>query len=283
MPLVTTGELLLEAYAASRAVGAFNVLHLETAEALAAGAESSGLPLILQISQNCVEFHGDLRPITDATLAIARNSTARLAVHIDHAESEELVDRALEAGMSSVMFDASRLPYAQNVARTAAVAARVHRHGATIEAELGEVGGKDGVHAPGVRTDPEEAARFVAGTGIDALAVAVGSSHAMTRRDAQLDHALIRRLDERLDLPLVLHGSSGASDEEIAAAIAEGITKVNVSTHLNAAFTVAVRERLAVDPAVVDSRRYLGAGRTALSAEAARLQLLFAGAEPSRV
>ncbi|MBN9187136.1 MAG: class II fructose-bisphosphate aldolase, partial [Microbacterium sp.] len=120
MPLVTTGELLLEAYAASRAVGAFNVLHLETAEALAAGAESSGLPLILQISQNCVEFHGDLRPITDATLAIARNSTARLAVHLDHAESEELVDRALEAGMSSVMFDASRLPYAQNVARTAA-------------------------------------------------------------------------------------------------------------------------------------------------------------------
>lgn len=280
MPLVTTRELIDEAVDGRRGIGAFNVLHLETAEALAAGAESSGLPLILQISENCVAFHGGPDPLVLACLAIARASSARLSVHLDHVESEELVDAGIRLGVSSLMFDASRLPYEENVARTAEVSRRAHAAGIFVEGELGEVGGKDGAHAPGVRTDPAEAEAFVTATGIDALAVAVGTSHAMTTRDARLDLDLIARLAARSGVPLVLHGSSGADDDTVQAAVREGITKVNVSTHLNGAFTGAVRAWLEEHPDAVDSRRYLGAGRDALAVESARLQRLLAR-EPS--
>jgi fructose-bisphosphate aldolase class II len=153
-----------------------------------------------------------------------------------------------------------------------------------VEGELGEVGGKDGAHAPGVRTDPDEAKAFVAATGVDALAVAVGSSHAMTDRTASLDLDLIARLRAALrgtaadgaDVPLVLHGSSGVADAVIADAVRAGMTKINVSTHLNGYFTRAVRERLAADERLVDSRKYLAPARDALADEAARLLRLFA-------
>ncbi len=276
MALVTTHELITDVAASGRAIGAFNVLHLETAEALAAGAEESGHPLILAISQNCVAYHGRPDAIIAATLAVARASTARLAVHLDHIEDEALAERGLELGASSVMFDASRLPYDDNVALTAAVATRTHARGATIEGELGEVGGKDGAHAPGVRTDPDEARAFVAATGIDTLAVAVGTTHARTTRDAAIDLDLIERLAASARVPLVLHGSSSLDDDALADATTHGITKVNISTHLNGAFTGAVREWLAENPAGVDSRRYLGAGRDAITAESARLQRLLA-------
>jgi fructose-bisphosphate aldolase class II len=276
MALVTTHELITEAATSGRAIGAFNVLHLETAEALATGAEESGLPLILAISQNCIAYHGRPDAILAATLAVARTSTARLSVHLDHIEDDALAERGLDLGASSVMFDASRLPYAENVALTAAVAERAHARGATIEGELGEVGGKDGAHAPGVRTDPNEARAFVAATGIDTLAVAVGTTHARTTRDARIDLDLIEQLAASAGVPLVLHGSSSLNDEALGDATAHGITKVNISTHLNGAFTGAVREWLAAHPDGVDSRRYLGAGRDAIAAESARLQRLLA-------
>ena len=145
-----------------------------------------------------------------------------------------------------------------------------------VEAELGEIGGKDGAHAPGVRTDPDEAVRFVAETGVGALAVAVGSSHAMTERTASIDLDLVARLAEAVPVPLVLHGSSGVADEIIVRGIRAGLTKVNVSTHLNAAFTGAIRTYLAENPAVVDPRTYVAEGRAAVREEAARLLTLFA-------
>ncbi len=145
-----------------------------------------------------------------------------------------------------------------------------------VEAELGEIGGKDGAHAPGVRTDPDEAARFVAETGVDALAVAVGSSHAMTERNAALDLELIARLHAAVPVPLVLHGSSGVPDDTIVRGIRSGLTKINVSTHLNGAFTGAIRAYLAQHPSAVDSRKYLAAGRDAVRLEAGRLLRLFA-------
>ncbi|MDN5824977.1 MAG: class II fructose-bisphosphate aldolase, partial [Micrococcaceae bacterium] len=137
-------------------------------------------------------------------------------------------------------------------------------------------GGKGGAHAPGVRTDPAEAAAIVAATGVDALAVAVGSSHAMTSRSAELDVELISRLADAVDVPLVLHGSSGVSDENIVAAIRAGMRKINVSTHLNGFFTAGIREYLAADETVVDSRKYVGAGRARMAKEAGRMLGLFA-------
>jgi fructose-bisphosphate aldolase class II len=280
MTLASTRTLLDAARSARIGVGAFNVIHLETAEALVAAAERTGHPVILQISENCVTYHGGLEPIALATLALARSSIADVAVHLDHAEDPALALAAIDLGFSSVMYDGAALPFDENVATTRAIVAAAHAAGAAVEAELGEIGGKDGAHAPHVRTDPDEASLFVERTGVDALAVAVGSSHAMTTRTAGLDLELVARLAGAVPVPLVLHGSSGVPDETIAAGIASGLVKVNVSTHLSAAFTAAVRAYLDTDPGVVDSRKYVAAGSRALSTEAARLLDLFAARQP---
>ncbi|MEO8221373.1 MAG: class II fructose-bisphosphate aldolase [Specibacter sp.] len=278
MALTNTRDIMNLAAQSGIGQGAFNVIHLETIEGLIGGAEAAGRPVILQISENCAKFHGGLEPVALATLAAARRASVPVAVHLDHAEDEALAYEAVDLGFGSIMYDGAHFEYEQNVEVTARVAAYAHARGVYVEAELGKVGGKDGAHAPGVLTDPTEAAAFVAATGVDALAVAVGSSHAMTERSAALNLVRIAELKAALDVPLVLHGSSGVSDEIIVAAIAAGMTKINVSTHLNGFFTRAVREYLDANPAVVDSRKYLGAGRTALVPEVARLLNLFAGA-----
>ncbi|MFL4489991.1 ketose-bisphosphate aldolase [Streptomyces sp. VTCC 41912] len=271
MPLVPTASIVDAARAARVGAAAFNVIHLETAEALVTAAERTGHPLILQLSENCIRYHGSLLPITRATLALAEESTAPIAVHLDHITEAELVHRGITAGVGSVMVDASALPYEQNVTTTATLTAWCHERGAYVEAELGEVGGKDGVHAPGVRTDPEEALAFVRATGVDALAVAVGSSHAMRERTAELDKDLITALRRTLPVPLVLHGSSGVPDDELRRAIAAGMTKINISTHLVSVFTNSIRRTLDADPALIDSRKYVKPAREAVAQEAARL------------
>ncbi|MEN8649376.1 class II fructose-bisphosphate aldolase [Streptomyces sp. 21So2-11] len=283
MPLVSTGELVTAARTAGHGVAAFNVITLEHAEAIAAGAERAGAPAILQISENAVKFHGgDLAPIAAAAAAVARASSAPLSLHLDHVESVELLHAAHPAGFSSAMFDASKLTYEENVRATAEAVRWGHEHGIWIEAELGKVGGKDGeppldAHAPGVRTDPAEAAGYVADTGVDALAVAVGSSHAMTDRTAALDHALIAALRDAVPVPLVLHGSSGVPDDEIRRAVAAGMVKINVGTALNTAFTGAVRAHLAANPTAVDPRKYLVPAREAMAGTVAHFLGLVRG------
>lgn len=279
MTLVSTREIMESAATAGVGQGAFNIIHLETAEGLVAGAEAAGLPVILQISENCARYHGGLEPLALAARSIARDAAIPVALHLDHAESEELALQAIDLDFGSVMYDGAHLPYEWNVEVTRRITAYGHERGVYVEAELGKVGGKDGAHAPGVRTDPREATAFVESTGVDALAVAVGSSHAMTERNAVLDLGLISRLRHALGIPLVLHGSSGVSDEVLVAAIVAGMTKINVSTHLNGFFTRAVRQYLDANPAVVDSRKYFKAGRDALVPEAARLLTLFAKAK----
>ena len=269
-------DVLVEAGEAGRAVAAFNVIHLEHAEALTGAAEQVGLPVVLQISENTVTFHGSLAPLAAATRVLAERASVPVVLHLDHAVSEPLVEEALGLGFTSVMFDGSRLDDAENRAMTRAVVRRCHAAGVSVEAELGEIGGKDGVHAPGVRTRPEEAAAFALDTGVDALAVAVGSSHAMTERTAELDLALIADIRAQVGVPLVLHGSSGVPDAGLVAAVRAGMTKINIATHLNSVFTSAVRSRLDQDPRLVDTRRYLGPAREAVQAEAARLLELVA-------
>jgi ketose-bisphosphate aldolase len=269
--------LLDAARTAHRGVGAFNVVLLEHAEAIVAGAELAGRPVILQISENCVRYHGGLAPITTATQAIARSADVEVLVHLDHIEDPGLVLAGVDLGVDSVMYDGSHLDFSANVAATRELAAACHRAGVAIEAELGEVGGKDGVHAPGVRTDPADAASFVADTGVDALAVAVGTSHAMQTREAAVDRSLVERLRAAVPVPLVLHGSSGLSDAELRRAVRAGMTKINISTHLNGLFTRALREVLDERPDVVDPRKYVSAGRDAIAAETARLLTLLHG------
>lgn len=252
-------------------VGAFNVVLLEHAEAIADAAERVQRPVVLQISQNCVSYHRGLAPLARATQSIARSLSVPALVHLDHANDVSLVDEAIELGFDSIMFDASRLPYEENLALTRMVATRCHKRGILVEAELGEVGGKDGVHAPGARTDPGDAERFVENTGVDWLAVAVGTSHGMVSREATVDVVLIDGLARRLPVPLVLHGSSGLSDDQMVGAVRAGMTKINISTHLNHLFTDAVKSRLVEEADRVDPRRYIAAGRDAVMEEVARL------------
>lgn len=270
MPVTRTGDLVAAAAARGSAVGAFNVVTLEHAEAIVTAAEAAGAGVILQLSENAVRFHGgQVRPITAACVELARAATVPIAVHLDHVTEPQLAGEAAPAGFSSLMFDAGALSYADNVAATTREAERAHAAGLWVEAELGYVGGKpdavQSAHAPGVRTDPDEAAAYVAATGVDALAVAVGSSHAMTTQTARLDVALIERLRAAVPVPLVLHGSSGVPDDELRAAVAAGIAKVNVGTALGKAMTAAIRATLADDPTLVDPRKYLGPARGAMA------------------
>jgi fructose-bisphosphate aldolase class II len=274
MSRTNAGKLVLAAKSSGTAVGAFNVILIEHAEALVAGAEHAKLPVILQISENCVSYHKALKPISVATIAIAESASVPVSVHLDHAESEDLVKEALDLGYDSVMFDGSKLTYADNVAASARVAALCKRYGATLEVEIGEVGGKDGVHAPGVRTNPLEAKAFAEATGADLVAVAVGSSHAMTTRDATLDFDLIAEIAKTVGVPLVLHGSSGVSDPDLQKAVKAGMSKINIATHLNNVFTHEIREALGANPKLVDPRKYIAPGRDAVAAEVARLLTL---------
>jgi fructose-bisphosphate aldolase class II len=247
-------------------VAAFNVVTLEHAEAIVAGAERVDRPVILQVSENTVAFHGGrLAPVAAAAAALATSASVAIALHLDHVTEVNLMHQAPACGFSSVMFDASALDYADNVAATRAAADFCHAHGMWLEGELGAVGGKGGAHAPGVRTDAGEAADFATATCVDLLAVAVGSSHAMSDRSARLDHDLIRTLRDAVTVPLVLHGSSGVPDDQLARAVAGGLVKINIGTALNSAYTAAFRGVLGADPNAVDPRKALSAARDAMT------------------
>jgi fructose-bisphosphate aldolase class II len=272
--LAATSELIAARTASGGALAAFNVLSLDHAEAVASGAAAAGSSALLQLSENAIAFRGAPEPLLAACREIAAESAVPLGIHLDHIEDTALVARVLsrahEFGVGSIMFDGSKLDYAANVSATRTVAAQAHDAGVWLEAELGEIGGKDGAHAPGVRTDPDEAAEFVEATGVDGLAVAVGSSHAMHDRSARLDLDLIARLAAVVPVPLVLHGSSGVPDEVIAAAVSAGIRKVNVGTALNIAYTAALRCALADRPDRVDPRGYTREARAAMAGSVER-------------
>jgi len=275
MTLVNTGDLMGRTRP-ERAVVAFNVVTLEHVEGVLDGAYRAGRPVVIAVSENAVAFHrGQLLPLTAAAVAAAGDTDVEVGLHLDHVEDVTLLKSAAQAGYSSVMFDAGRLPYEDNVAATRTAANWGHEHGLWVEAELGFVGGKatqaQSAHHPGVRTDPEQAAAFVRSTGVDSLAVAVGSSHAMTTRTAVLDDALIAALYAAVPVPLVLHGSSGVADEGLRTAVASGMRKVNIGTALAMAYTGAVRDTLAADPMIVDPRIYLRPARDAIATLVAHL------------
>jgi len=271
--LATTGDLVASAASTGTAVLAFNVITLEHAEGIAEGAERAGAAAVLQISENTVRFHGGrIAPVLTACAQIATHSSAPLAIHLDHFQDVTLLNEAIataaELGGTSIMVDAAHLPYRDNVEATRTFAKRAHAAGLWVEAELGEIGGKDGqrkdAHAPGARTDPDEAAAFAEETAVDGLAVAVGSSHAMTTRDARLDLELIDRLASTVRIPLVLHGSSGVPDDQLRLAVDAGIRKLNVGTALNVVYTGAIRNFLSANAESTDPRKYLSEGRKAI-------------------
>jgi fructose-bisphosphate aldolase class II len=282
--LARTQDLLETAMRATPPYGvvAFNVIGLEHAEAIVAGAEAERAPVILQVSQNAIRYRGGaIEPIAAACRELAAAASVPVALHLDHATTHELCVRAADAGFSSVMFDASTAATERNVARTAEEVAWAHGRGLSVEGELGVVGGKEGaVTTIEGMTDPEAAAAYVAATGVDALAVAVGTEHGMTERRAALDLDRVAAIRAAVAVPLVLHGSSGVPAETLAEAVRRGITKVNLATQLNQALTGAIRAYLDEHLPVTDPRKYGEPGRAAMG-EVVRATIRLVGASGS--
>jgi fructose-bisphosphate aldolase class II len=259
------------------AVGAFNANNLEYVQGIIAGALAERAPVIIQASPGAIKYVG-LDYIT-AVVQVAARADIPVVLHLDHGDGLELARRCIAGGFSSVMYDGSRLPFDENAARTAEVVGVAHAAGVSCEGELGRVPVADRVwtreELQKLWTDPGEAARFVAATGVDALAVSVGSVHKMLERTAEIDVERVRRIRDATGVPLVLHGSSGVADESLVAAVRAGICKVNIATALSVAFVRAMRAAIARRPEEVDPRPLLGPGRDAVAAEvAAKIRLL---------
>lgn len=264
MSLTTTSELLARARQGGYAVGAFNCNNMEIAQAIVAAAEEEKAPVILQASQGAIKYAG-LKYATALMHLAAREAGVPVAVHLDHGTSFEQAVQCIAAGFTSVMIDGSRFPLKENISLTRRVVEVAGSVGASVEGELGKIGGTEDDITVSDReaafTDPQEARQFVEETGIDSLAVAIGTAHGIYRGEPRLDFDRLRQIREVVDVPLVLHGSSGVPDQAIRQAIALGICKVNIDTNVRQAFVEGVREVLAARPEEIDPRKILGPAR----------------------
>lgn len=260
MSLVTLKEILAGAEAGGYAVGAFNVHSLEILPAVLEVAARERSPIILQFTEGTLKFCG-FDTVRVLAGHLARVAPVPVVLHLDHGGSYDLAVRAVQAGFSSVMIDASKQPLAQNVAATRKVVEMAHACGVSVEAELGRVAGKEEhvtvSEAEATYTDVDEAIRFVAETGIDALAVAVGTVHGFYPWEPKLAHDRLARIDVAVSVPLVLHGGSGVPDAEVRRAIQGGIRKLNVATEAKYAWASALRRSLAEQPEEYDPRPIL--------------------------
>lgn len=263
------------------AIGAFNANTLEQVQAIVIAAQAEQSPAVIQVSHRALQYVGSgaemlgLEYIAAVGRVAAQSVAVPIALHLDHATEDE-VRRAISLGFTSVMFDGSLLPYDQNVKMTRRLADEARILGVCMEAELGEVP-KPGVSEDtGALTDPDEAVTFVAETGIDSLAVALGSMHSVVEKHVSIDLERLKAIRAAVSLPLVLHGSSGVLDGQIAEGVRLGLCKVNVATQLNKVFTLAARARLEDDATIVDPRKYLGPARAAMI-EGVRERIRFFG------
>lgn len=281
MTLTSSVSWLKRAQAEGFAVGAFNANTMEQMQAIAMAAEAERAPVIIQISGNAAEYMGagsrvaGLRLAAEMGRVIAELVTVPVALHLDHGRESEVL-QALALGFTSVMFDGSDFPFEENIARAIALRDAAHSMGAAFEAELGEVprAGVPGMEE-GELTDPAQVAEFAERTRPDALAVAVGSVHALKHKEVSLDFALLDAIRAAVSLPLVLHGSSGVLDESICEGIRRGLCKVNVATQLSGAFTRSVRGYLGEHPDVVDLRKYFTPARLAMMEQVRERMRLF--------
>ena len=244
MSLSDTKSLLVAARRGGYAVGAFTVWDMESVQAVTSAAEFLKLPVIAQVGPWEADFAG-MELIAEIIKHVALRVSVPVALHLDHGESFERAMKAIHCGFTSVMIDASDKPFVENVALTREVTKCAHAAGVSVEGEIGMVGG--GIHSAETcgeagMTDPEEAVRFVAETGVDALAVAIGNAHGFYTAPPKLDFQRLSRIAEEVSIPLVLHGGTGTPDEDVRKAIKRGIAKINICTEFLAAFGKAFQE-----------------------------------------
>jgi len=287
--LVTNKDLLVPARRKGYAVGAFNINNLETVLAVAEAAAEEKSPAIIAVTPSAIKYAG-LPYLSKIVKTAAESSLVPMSLHLDHGEDFETVSKCVGAGFTSVMIDGSHLKFEENIALTKKVVGLAHPKGVSVEAELGRLGGieeKTVEEKEAILTDPDSAKEFVTRTGVDALAVAVGTSHGAYKfkAEAKLDFERLKIISGKISLPLVLHGASsvpawiiekaakygaelggakGIPEEHIKKAISLGIAKINIDTDLRLAFTAAVREVLANQPKEFDPRKILGPAKEAM-------------------
>lgn len=258
MALVNLKEVLWDAYQRKYAVGSFNVINMEFLEAIIEAAEQKLSPVILAIAE--VHFkYVNIENITPAIREVARRARVPVVVHLDHGTTLEAIIRALRAGFTSVMFDGSLLSFEENVRRTKEIVNICHAVGVTVEAELGHVtggeggeGGTQAVKPEDLYTRVDEAEEFVRRTGVDALAVAIGTVHGIYKAEPRLDFDRLAKINEALRIPLVLHGGTGLSTKDFRQAISLGVAKINFYTGMSVAACNAIRNTLKQKPDTID-------------------------------
>ena len=263
MPLVTTKQMLLDAQKGNYAVGAFNVENMEMVMAVMEAAEELKSPVIMQTTPSTVKYAG-LDFFLANVKAAAERASVPVAMHLDHGSSFELAMQAYRTGYTSIMIDGSHGSFEENITVSKAVADACTPSGIPVEAELGKVGGKEddldgGDDNP--YTDPDQAVEFVKRTGITSLAVAIGTAHGVYKGEPKLDLDRLSEFREVVDIPLVLHGTSGVPDETVTECVNRGICKVNYATDLRIAFTKGVSEVFSENPDVIDPKKYNARGK----------------------
>ena len=267
MALVSVDALLRKAEAGGYAVGAFNANNMEIVQAIAQAAMEERAPVIMQASQGAIQYAG-LDYITGMVKMAAEESDVPIALHLDHGTDFDQVVRCIRSGFSSVMYDGSKHSLEKNIEMTQKVLDIARPIGVSVEAELGKIGGtEDHVHvdeADAQYTDPEEARYFVEQTGVESLAIAIGTAHGQYQGEPKLDLPRLQTIKKLVNIPIVLHGSSGVPDESIRQAIALGVCKVNIDTNIREAFVWKMREVMQANPDEIDPRKILGPARDAV-------------------
>jgi len=269
MPLVSMNEFLPKAKANKFAVGQFNMNNLEFAKAITEAAIEENSPFIFGVSEGALKYMGIEYTVAIAEAA-AKQSGLPIALHLDHGSSFEVAMKCIRAGFSSVMFDGSHYGLEENIELTKQVVKAARAMGVSVEGELGTIGGVeddisvDEEHASLAK--PEEAIRFYEETGVDCLAIAVGTAHGMYKGEPKIHYDIIEKVTSAIPVPVVLHGGSGVPDDAIRQSIKAGVGKINVNTENQVACTNAIREVLAGNANVYDPRKYLSPAITAMKA-----------------
>ncbi|MEH7419093.1 class II fructose-1,6-bisphosphate aldolase [Neobacillus drentensis] len=267
MTLVSMSEMLVNAKKEKYAVPQFNIINMEFTQAIVEVSNEENSPVILGVGEPTIKYMGMDYVIAIANAA-AKNSSIPIALHLDHGSSFEVVMQCIKAGFSSVMIDGSKYSFEKNIALTNKVVEAAHSVGVSVEAELGTIGGaEDNIYVNEndvILPSAEEAIEFWNHTNLDALAVAVGTAHGMYKIEPKIRFDVISKIANSIPVPLVLHGGSGVPDQDIQKAIAIGISKINVNTENQVAFSNAVRQIINSNDDIQDSRLFLRVGRDAV-------------------
>ncbi|SNX53572.1 class II fructose-1,6-bisphosphate aldolase [Thermoanaerobacterium sp. RBIITD] len=279
--LVTGIELLKKAHEEGYAVGAFNTSNLEITQAIVEAAEEMKSPAIIQVSEGGLKYAG-IETISAIVRTLANRASVPIALHLDHGTDFNNVMKCLRNGWTSVMMDASKLPLEKNIEVTKNVVKIAHGMGVSVEAEIGKIGGtEDNVtvdEREAAMTDPDEAYKFATETGVDYLAISIGTAHGPYKGEPKLDFERLKKIKGMLNMPIVLHGASGVPEDAIRTAVSLGVNKINIDTDIRQGFAARLRELLQNDHEVYDPRKILGPCKDAMKEVVKNKMRLFGSA-----